>query len=143
MNAFKLFLLLSIVIFASCKSQKIFPENEPVAQEKVNETGVESLPEIVVKEEKISVPEGEAASLGTKRYYVILGSFSIYDNAKSYKGQLMKENFFPGILVNEKGLYRVCVNSYDDESKARGRVAEIRTNYDKYADVWLLIKSED
>lgn len=146
MNAVKLFSLISILIIVSCRSQKIIPENEPVATEPVKETVVaepEPVAKIVMKEEKISVPEGESASLGSKRYYVILGSFAVYSNAQNFKKQLMREDFFPGILVNENGLYRVCVDSYDDESTARKRVAGIRTNFKKYSDVWLLIKRED
>jgi cell division protein FtsN len=148
MNLIKLFSLLSILIFAGCKSQMIIPEDEPVAtapeKEVVTaEPKTEPAKKIIVKEEKFSIAEGESASLGSKRYYVILGSFGVYENAQNFKKQLMREDFFPGILVNENGLYRVCVNSYDDESDARNRVAGIRGKYTKYSDVWLLIKSED
>ena len=54
----------------------------------------------------------------------------------------MTENFFPGILVNENGLYRVSVNSYDDETLARTRISEIRQKFPKYNDVWLLVKKQ-
>jgi len=54
----------------------------------------------------------------------------------------MAEDFFPGILINEAGLYRVSVNSYDDEGVARSRVGEIRQKYPKYSDLWLLIKKQ-
>lgn len=146
MNAVKLFTVVSILIFASCRSQKIIPENEPVAtapEKEVVAPEPEPVAKIVVKEEKVSIAEGESASLGSKRYYVILGSFEVYSNAQNFKKQLMREDFFPGILVNENGLYRVCVDSFDDESNARKRVAGIRTRFEKYNDVWLLIKSED
>ena len=76
------------------------------------------------------------------RFYIILGSFSVYENAQKFKKQLMSEDFFPGILVNEAGLYRVSVNSYDEETVARKRVLELRQKYPQYNDLWLLIKKQ-
>jgi len=106
-------------------------------------TKIDNAPKIVVKEERVSVPAGEEQSLDSKRFYVILGSFGVYQNAQNFKKELMHEGFYPGILVNENGLYRVCVDSYDDENTARNKVTDIRNNYKKYSDVWLLIKKED
>jgi len=95
--------------------------------------------EVVVKEEKIKVIESQQGeSAGT--YYVIIGSFKVLDNARNFRQQLITENFKPSILENENGLYRVSVASYDDEGMARTRIAVIRDQYEKYSDVWLLIR---
>src|SRR5665648_1290777 len=94
------------------------------------------------KEERITAAKGEASDFGSKRFYIILGSFGVYENAQKFKKQLMAEDFFPGILINEAGLYRVSVNSYDDEGVARARVGEIRQKFPKYSDLWLLIKKQ-
>jgi cell division protein FtsN len=95
--------------------------------------------EIVVKEEKVKVidttPEQEVF-----KYYVIIGSFRVLDNARNYKTQLLSEGFTPVLLENENGLYRVSVAAYNDETPARTRINNIRTKYEKYADVWLLIR---
>lgn len=147
MRGFKIALFLLAVIAVGCKTQKIAPKPEPVQQEEVApEVTPVQKPKVVssvtAKEEKVSAAAGEAAGFGSKRFYVILGSFGVYENAQKMKAQLMQEDFYPGILVNENGLYRLSVNSYDDETMARNRVAEIRQKFPKYSDVWLLIKKQ-
>jgi hypothetical protein len=62
------------------------------------------------------------------------------NNAKNYRETLLNKGFTPIILHSETGYYRVCVNSYQNESDARARVAQIRQTYPEYSDVWLLIK---
>ena len=152
MKVLSVLLILVVLMTVSCKTQKIAPKPEPVKSESLNSVG--DKPETVAKsysnsnssssvrskEERFTAAKGEANDLGSKRFYIILGSFKIYDNAQRFKKQLAAEDFFPGILVNENGLYRVCVNSYDDESAARSRIGELRQQYPKYADLWLLIK---
>ncbi len=134
MKILNIILLLVVIMTVGCKTKKIAPKPEPVKSETVEAKPVTS------KEEKVTAASGEAKDFGTKRFYIILGSYAVYENAQKFKKQLMAEDFFPGILVNEAGLYRVSVNSYDDETTARNRVAEIRGKYPKYSDLWLLIK---
>jgi hypothetical protein len=43
------------------------------------------------------------------------------------------------LMRNEAGLYRVSVLATDDVAIARARVLEIRSQFPKYKDVWLLI----
>ncbi len=91
-----------------------------------------------MKEEKVKVidePEDEVF-----KYYVIIGSFRVLENAQNYKKQLINEGFLPVLLENENGLYRVSVSAYNDEMPARERISSIRGKYDKYDDVWLLIR---
>lgn len=144
--------LVIIVFFAvGCKTQKIAPKPKPVPAKSENISS-----ETVVKpggysgkgstanskEERISAAKGEASDLGSKRFYIIVGSFGVYENAQKFKKQLIAEDFLPGILVNEAGLYRVCVNSYDEEDAARTKLGEIRLKFPKYGDSWLLIKKQ-
>jgi len=121
-----------------CKTQKIAPKPVPMKSETVDSESSA----IKSKEERITAAKGEASDFGSKRFYIILGSFGVYENAQKFKKQLMAEDFFPGILINEAGLYRVSVNSYDDEGVARARVGEIRQKFPKYSDLWLLIKKQ-
>jgi cell division protein FtsN len=147
--------VLSIVFFVivlmsvGCKTQKIAPKPEPVKSETVkSESAVRAdgnggmASSFKSKEERITAAKGEADDLGSKRFYIILGSFGVYENAQKFKKQLKAEDFSPGILVNEAGLYRVCVNSYNDEETARGKLGEIRQKFPKYSDSWLLIKKQ-
>lgn len=73
-------------------------------------------------------------------YFVIIGSFSSLENANKYKQELIPQGFNPIVLHSETGYYRVCVNSYAEEMAARQRVNQIRTDFPKYADTWLLVK---
>ncbi len=93
---------------------------------------------IVVKEEKVKVIEDVENEVF--KYYVIIGSFKVLENARNYKQTLLNEGFTPVILENENGLYRVSIAAYHDETEARTKVDTIRDQYQKYSDTWLLIR---
>jgi len=124
-----------------CKTQKIAPKPEPVKSETV-EPAVNANQPVRSAEERVTAANGESKDLGSKKFYIILGSYKNYEGAQKFKKQLMAEDFFPGILINEAGLFRISVNSYDDEAMARSRIAEIRQKFPKYNDLWLLIKKQ-
>lgn len=148
MQQFKILTLtvLSIVV-VSCASlnngSSSFDDSDsPYVQEEttpvVKEKPAPKTDKIVVKEEKVKVvdePETEVF-----KYYVIIGSFRVLENAQNYKKQLSGEGFLPVLLENENGLYRVSVSAYNEEMPARERISAIRSKYDKYDDVWLLIR---
>ncbi len=113
-------------------SNSPYVKEEPKVKPVVKETK-----DIVVKEEKVRVIEEEDKSF---KYYVIIGSFKVLSNAKNYKSTLIEEGFTPVILENENGLYRVSVAAYNDEMDARSKVGNIRDQYEKYNDTWLLIR---
>jgi cell division septation protein DedD len=95
---------------------------------------------VSMRSEKFTMNSEDQAAYGNKNYFVILGSFSSNENASKFKMDLSQQGFKPIILHSETGYFRVCVDSFTDESTARNRVQNIRTQYPKYADVWLLIK---
>ncbi len=95
--------------------------------------------EIVVREEKVRTVE-EVGPDVFHHYYVIIGSFRILDNARTFKEDLRIEHFPAVLLENEDGLYRVSVGAYNEEAPARSQIAQIRSQHDKYDDVWLLIR---
>jgi cell division protein FtsN len=138
--------LLLVIALAGCKTQKIAPKPQPVVQETT--PAPETTPKVikpapvVSKEERFSTATGETADYGSNRFFVIMGSFSVLENAKRLKETLKSENFSPVIVMNESGMYRVCGNSYEQESAARARIAEVRGSFPKYSDIWLLIKKQ-
>lgn len=144
MKALNILILLFVFLAVGCKTQKIAPKPEPINSEisskPLNYNAKSS--SVTSKEESVTAAKGEASDFGSKRFYIIVGVFGVYENALKVKKQLMGEDFFPGILVNEKGQYRVSVNSYDDETIARNRISEIRQKFEKYSDAWLLIKKQ-
>jgi len=137
------YLILFSFILSSCSSLKkpgssSFDESEsPYVKEDVKPKVKAAPTKIVVKEEKVKLLDSNSESY---KYYVIIGSFKILNNAKNYKQELIKEGFTPVLMENESGLYRVSVSAYNEEMASRNRIAEIRSQYKKYSDVWLLIR---
>ncbi|GAF05648.1 SPOR domain-containing protein [Saccharicrinis fermentans] len=142
---YKLFLLTTLTLSViSCRSLKdsgssSFSDSDSpyVQEEPVVKPKVKPKP-IVVKEEKFKVIESEDDI--AYKYYVIIGSFKVLNNARTYKNTLIEEGFTPVILENENGLYRVSVSAYKNETDARNKVGYIRTEFEKYNDTWLLIR---
>ncbi len=97
---------------------------------------------IAVRKEAITFAmQEDKAGNEDKSYFVIVGSFSNLENAKAYRQELIEEGFTPIILHSAKaGYYRICVNSFKTEMSARQRVHQIRQEFPKYFDSWLLIK---
>ncbi|HEY3370243.1 MAG TPA: SPOR domain-containing protein [Prolixibacteraceae bacterium] len=95
---------------------------------------------VSVRSENFTLTSEDQAAYGSKKFFVIVGSFSSNENAGKFKQDLTQQGFKPIILHSETGYYRVCVDSFNDEAAARNRVQGIRTQYPKYADSWLLIR---
>lgn len=145
MQTLKILTLLTLSsIIVSCASlnggSSSFDDSEsPYVKEEATPK-VKEAEKIVVKEEKVTVIDQDDKEVF--KYYVIIGSFRVLDNALNYKKQLFGEGFTPVLLENENGLYRVSVAAYNDEMPAREKIGNIRTKYDKYDDVWLLISKK-
>lgn len=139
-------ILLLVVSFIGCKTQKIAPKPKPVAQETAAapSTAQKSVKPAAIasKEERFTAVQGEKADFGSNKFFVILGSFSVLENAKRLKETLTTEGFHPIILINENGMYRVCGDNYSEEAAARARIADVREKLPKYSDIWLLIKKQ-
>ena len=93
------------------------------------------------KENFTFAQESDQTSYGNKNYFVIVGSFSNYDNANRLKADLESKGFKPIVLKSESGNFRVCISSYTAEADARAKVQEIRQKYSNFSDCWLLIKN--
>ncbi len=95
---------------------------------------------VSVRSENFTFSAEDKAAYESKSFFVIVGSFSSNENAGRFKQELVQLGFKPIILHSETGYYRVCVDSFNDETAARNRVQKIRVDFPKYADSWLLIK---
>ncbi len=127
--------LLSCRALKDSGSSSFSDSDSPYVKE---EPVVKKQQKIVVKKEKVKVIEDKETEIF--KYYVIIGSFQVLDNARNYKNTLTNEGFTPIILENENGLYRISVAAYNEEMDARSNVDKIRTNFEKYNDTWLLIR---
>ena len=137
------FSILFSFIISSCSSLKK-PGSSSFEDSKSPYVKEDVKPKIKAEQAKIAVKEERVKLLDVNnedsKYYVIIGSFKILNNAKNYKQELEKEGFTPVLMENESGLYRVSVSANNEEMAARNRIAEIRSQFKKYSDVWLLIR---
>ena len=147
------FAFVAVLAFASCKSKKVaqspYTDTTPRVFSVPGTTGtsqpaVSTAPAdspVSMRNEQVSfIQQEDRIANESNSFFVILGSFSQLENARNFRETLLREGFTPFILHSETGNYRVCVNSYRGEQEARSRVAQIRQNYPRYSDVWLLIR---
>lgn len=143
-----LLILFGIVLgFSSCKTAKkaatsaYEPAVEPVVvQETKKEVVKEIVPVIeeapvVVKTEEVTIDKSNDKKLYP--FYVIIGSFSMTDNAYKLQDQQISEGIQAVVLKSETGMLRVACLGTDSEATARTKIAEIRKGKE-FPDVWLL-----
>ncbi|HZH73718.1 MAG TPA: SPOR domain-containing protein [Mariniphaga sp.] len=160
MNRLILLVIVAGLAFTGCKSKKelaqspyttdpssqpkVFtvPASNPQPQAAPKEEPVATVSEPVsMRKEQVSFTRQEdKAENESNNFFVILGSFGELNNAKNFRETLTNRGFTPIILHSETGFYRVCVNSYQNETEARNRVGQVRNMYPEYSDAWLLIK---
>jgi len=125
------FLIVCVLLVCSCKNTKQVTQTSQPPE-------LNSKTEITVRTERVKLLEpSNRAMCG---YYVIIGSFRSIENARRYNIDLVKEGFTPEILENENGLFRISVGGFNEENAARAKITGIRAAYEKYNDVWLLVR---
>ena len=75
-----------------------------------------------------------------RAYNIVVGSFSLQDNAKKLKSTLMESNYKPIIVVNEKGMFRVIIASFDNYDRAKDEMNN--SVRDKFPDAWILTQKQ-
>jgi cell division protein FtsN len=92
----------------------------------------------VTRNENFSLAEGETNTDALKfKYHVVVGSFSKQANAKGLQTSLNSEGNRSVIVVNEKGMFRLLIASFNDYNQAHVRIKEI-TN--RFPDAWVLVQ---
>lgn len=71
-------------------------------------------------------------------FSVIIGSFSNKNNALNLKAD-QKPEYDAFLVVNEKGMFRVVLISYNTYQQAKAKVEEIRS---KFPDAWVLVQKQ-
>ena len=88
------------------------------------------------KNESFSLVDGEKDALKNK-YHVVVGSFSKQTNAQGLQKSLISEWNKALIVLNEKGMYRVLIASFNDYSLAHAKIKNIAG---RFADAWVLVQ---
>ena len=141
-------MLLAAVVLAgstSCKSKlKVVnisgsdieaAETKPVTQPVVVEE-IES--KETTRGEKFNLADGETNSAAfNKKFHVVVGSFGVQNNAKNLQRTLNSEGNSAIVVVNEQGMFRVLIASYDEYALARNRISQISN---RFPDAWVLIQ---
>lgn len=95
---------------------------------------------VSIREEKVTMVNGN----GLKAYGVVCGSFASQSNAEALKTWLDKEGYSAVIVKNEeRNMYRVVVESYDDKIQAAQARDAFKAKYPSRADfqgAWLLYR---
>ena len=90
------------------------------------------------RNEKFSLAEGETniAAFNSK-YHVVVGSFSIQQNAKNLQRTLNSEGNNALVVVNEQGMFRVLIASFNEYTQARERINQINS---RFPEAWVLVQ---
>ncbi len=92
----------------------------------------------VTRNEKFSLADGETNAEALKyKYHVVVGSFGVKDNARSLVSKLRSEGNNALMVVNEQGMFRVLIASFDQYAQARTRITQLT---DRFADAWVLVQ---
>jgi len=146
----RLIIALAIVVSATtaCKTKQKIAEVpaganiEASSSTKTNVTTQTTPAENVVNEpevtrnESFSLVDGESSALNYK-YHVVVGSFSNQSNAKGLQTLLKSEGNNALVVLNEKGMYRVLISSYNDYNQAHARIKQIS---ERFPGAWVLVK---
>jgi cell division protein FtsN len=149
-KAIRLFLALAVVAMAStaCKSKQKVAEisgaNITVGSTNGSATTVTPAPvneptvseNEVTRNESFTLSEGDASALNSK-YHVVVGSFKSQTNAKGLQNTLNSEGNKALVVINEQGMYRVIIASFNEYSQAKSRIAQIQN---RFADAWVLVQ---
>ncbi len=153
-NSIRLIIALGFVVLAttSCKTkQKIatIPSGanvEATAPKPVSSTPVAEQVEAVApvvyekevtRNESFTLVDGQNADALKYKYHVVVGSFSKQENAKGLQSTLNAEGNKSIIVVNEKGMYRLLIASFNDYNQAHVRIKEISN---RFPDAWVLVQ---
>lgn len=90
-----------------------------------------------IRSESFKVVDGEDVT-ALKTYNVVIGSFQNRANAQGLQS-LMKGDYAPIIVINEQGMFRVILISYDEYVTAKQKIAQIKSQFD---DAWVLVQKK-
>ncbi|MCL1867717.1 MAG: SPOR domain-containing protein [Paludibacter sp.] len=109
---------------------------QPAATQPPKETAKEE----VTRSESFYLTEGEnpKSDVYKKHYHVVVGSFKSRDNAKGLQSSLNSEGNNTTVVVNENGMYRVILASFDEYLQARACINNIAG---RFPDAWVLVNT--
>lgn len=109
------------------------PTTTPAVVATTTTTGSE-----ITRNEKFSLADGETNADALKyKYHVVVGSFKSQVNAKGLQNALKSEGNNALVVINEQGMFRVLIASFNEYAQARARINQIT---DRFPDAWVLVQ---
>ncbi len=101
------------------------------------ETVAPATPE-VTRNETFKPAQGET-NLDAMRfkYHVVVGSFSVHDNARALRNTLSNEGNNALVVENDQKMLRVIIASFNDYQQAHARISQIKS---RFPDAWVLMQ---
>ncbi len=139
-------LALAVFFTSACKTKQKVAEIPAGAKlgatETVNEPVVVKTPSAyeteVTRNENFSLADGETNIDALKfKYHVVVGSFSKQTNAKGLQANLNSEGNKAVVVINENGMFRVLIASFNEYYQAKERIKQINA---RFPDAWVLVK---
>ena len=94
-----------------------------------NQTTETSDEEVKTEEEAVKEEVKEEPKVHQERYYIVVGSFKKFTNAKNLSNYFEKEGYKPMILPKVNGYNRVAISSYVEKANAQKAVVRAREKY--------------
>lgn len=92
----------------------------------------------ITRNEKFSLADGETNTDALKfKYHVVVGAFKSKENAKGLQSTLKNEGNNALVVVNEQGMFRVLIASFNEYAQARARINQISQ---RFPDAWVLVQ---
>lgn len=71
------------------------------------------------------------------KYHVVVGSFSVHDNARALRNTLSNEGNNALVVENDQKMLRVIIASFNDYQQAHARINQIKS---RFPDAWVLMQ---
>ncbi|MDC1105689.1 SPOR domain-containing protein [Prolixibacteraceae bacterium] len=132
------FSLFAIVLFLSllgCKEKKVkeVPKEVPVIEEVATE--------VVTPDDKKEDIKEEVVIRGVNlkdRYFIIVGSYNIYNNADILKKKLLKMDYKPVIFMqDENGQFKVAIESFQSLKQAESEMTDLMNGKKLFKHSWI------
>ncbi len=83
------------------------------------------------------IPKG-GENLIKNKFYLIVGSFKVINNANKLNKQLLKDGFSPEVLKEENGYHRVALCSFTTKDTAVKKLKKVQSEKKEFPGIWLL-----
>lgn len=126
-------------VVAKKPARKIYIDEDDTTNLDAEQVPVVTKKRVKARTENVDMADDNTSSVSEK-FHVVVGSFNVKSNANSLLESLKAEGVKEAkVVVNEQGLYRVVVASYNAYQQARSKAETIAS---KYEDAWVLIQGK-